>query len=70
MYLFSPISSFGIGKAPNCLGIYLNPDLHKTTLPEIINRYPNHPNIKKTKISFSLWVRLILGGQKCNNKIT
>ena len=41
------------GKAPNCLGNPLNPDLDTTTVLEIIKRYANHPSIVKIKNSFS-----------------
>ena len=37
------------GLAPNCRGYPENPNLHKSTVLDTINRYKDHPSITKIK---------------------
>ena len=37
------------GLAPNCIGYPENPNLHKSTVLDIINKYKDHPSITKIK---------------------
>ena len=37
------------GLAPNCISNPVNANLDKSTVPDIINKYKDHPNITKIK---------------------